>query len=78
MRVCESQAWLKPVKRKPREGWSEKFEGGGSVKPPKTQYAFTHDMLALKKKKKKKKTADAFKVEKNRSLHDMITSEYSF
>lgn len=54
MRVCESQAWLKPVKRKPQEGWCEKFEGGRSVKQPKTQYAFTHDMLALNKKKKKK------------------------
>lgn len=50
MRVCESRAWLKPVKRKPQEGWSEKFEGGKSVKPPKTQYAFTHDMLASNKK----------------------------
>lgn len=53
MRVCESQAWLKPVKRKPQEGWCEKFEGGRSVKQPKTQYAFTHDMLALNKKKKR-------------------------
>lgn len=53
MKVCESQAWLKPVKRKPREGWSEKFEGGRSVKAPKTQYAFTHDMLALNKKQKR-------------------------
>lgn len=51
--MCESQAWLKPVKRKPQEDWSGKFQGGKSVKPPKLQYAFTHNMLALTKIKTK-------------------------
>lgn len=60
---------MKPVKRKPQEGWCEKFEGGRSVKQPKTQYAFTHDMLALNKKKK------GCMQSRKRALYDIFTSK---